>query len=78
MITENNITNKSHRFRLILAGKLNLKDTNENMALVNVSIYYTWKNIKSAYSNNNSISDIQDHFDYIIKKHELIAYNPPV
>ena len=78
MITENNITNESHRFRLILAGKLNLKDANENMALVNVSIYYTWKNIKSAYNNNNSISDIQDHFDYIIKKHELIAYNPPV
>ena len=78
MITENNITNESHRFRLILAVKLNLKDANENMALVNVSIYYTWKNIKSAYNNNNSISDIQDHFDYIIKKHELIAYNPPV
>ena len=23
------------------------------MALVNLSIYYTWKNVKSEYSNNN-------------------------
>ena len=34
MITENNITNESHRFRLILAGKLNLKDPNENMEIL--------------------------------------------
>ena len=25
-----------------------------------------------------SISDIQDYFEYIIKKHETIANNPPV
>ena len=25
-----------------------------------------------------SVSDIQDYFDYIIKKHETIADNPPV
>ena len=56
-----------------------------------------WKNIKSAYNNNNfkisnptwngefdlsdglySISDIQDYFEYMIKKHETIADNPPI
>ena len=26
----------------------------------------------------NSVSDIQDYFEYIIKKHETIADNPPV
>ena len=39
-------------FRLTLADKLNLKDPNKNMALATLSIYYTWKNIKSAYNNN--------------------------
>ena len=62
------------------------------MVLANLSIYYTWKNIKSAYNNNKfkisattwndefdlsdgsySIFDIQDYFEYIIKKHEAIA-----
>ena len=57
------------------------------MALANLSIYYTWKNIKSKYNNNklkvsplswndefnlpagsNYVSDIQDYFEYIIKK----------
>ena len=54
MNTENNKTNKPHRFRLTLADKLYLEDPNKNMALANLNIYYTWKNIKSAYSNNKS------------------------
>ena len=41
-----------NRFRLTLADKLNLEDSNKNMALPNLSIYCTWKTIKSAYSNN--------------------------
>ena len=52
MNTENNKTNEPHRFRLTLTDKLNLKDRNKNMALANLSIYYTWKTIKSAYNNN--------------------------
>ena len=38
--------------RMRLADKLDLKDPNKNMALANLSIYYTWKNIKSACNNN--------------------------
>ena len=60
------------------------KDT----ALSNLSMYYTWKNIKSSYNNNKfkisaptwndefelpdgsySVSDIQDYFHYMLKKH---------
>ena len=67
------------------------------MALANLSIYYTWKNIKSKYNNNkfkisaptwndtfvlpdgsNSISIIQDFFEFIIKKHETLTENPPI
>ena len=48
MNTENSKTNEPHKFRLILGDILNLKDPNKNMALANLSIYYTWKNIKSA------------------------------
>ena len=49
--TKNSKTNEHHRFRLSLADRLNLKDPSKNMALANLSIYYTWKNIKSAYNN---------------------------
>ena len=96
MNTENSKTNEPHRFRLSLADKLNLKNPNKNIALGNLSIYYTWKNIKSAYNNNKfkisaptwndtfdlpdgsySISDIQDYFDFIIKKHEALTENRP-
>ena len=52
MNTENSKKSESHRFKLDLADKLNLKDPTKNMALANLSIYYTWKNIKSEYSNN--------------------------
>ena len=52
MNTENSKTNEPHRFRLDLTDKLNLKNSNKNMALANLSIYYTWKNIKSEFNNN--------------------------
>ena len=52
MNTENSKTNEPHRFQLDLTAKLNLKNPNKNMALANVDIYYTWKNIKSVYNNN--------------------------
>ena len=50
--TENSKTNEYHRFILDMTNKLNLKDPKKNMALANLSIYYTWKNIKSEYNNN--------------------------
>ena len=52
MNTENSKTNEPHKFRLTLADKRNLKDPNKYIALANLSIYCTWKNIKSAYNNN--------------------------
>ena len=43
--TENSKTNEAHKFRLSLSDKLNLKTPQKNIALGNLSIYYTWKNI---------------------------------
>ena len=52
MNTGNSKRNEPHRFKLNLADKLNLKNPNKNVALVNLSIYYRWKNIKSEYNKN--------------------------
>ena len=41
MNTETSRTSESHRFRLDLTDKLNLKNPNKNMALANLSNYYT-------------------------------------
>ena len=52
MNTKNSKTSKPHRFRYNLIDKLDLKNPYKNMALANLSIYYTWKNVKSIYNNN--------------------------
>ena len=52
MNTKNSGTSEPHRFKLGLTDKLNLKNRNKKMALANLSIYYTWKNIKPKYNNN--------------------------
>ena len=49
---ENSKTNEPHRLKLDLTDKLNLKNPNKDMALANLSIYCTWKNIKSDCNNN--------------------------
>ena len=66
MNTENSKINEPHRFRLDLTDKLNLKNPPKNMALANLSIYYTWKNIKTEYNNNKfkiSAPTWNDSFD---------------
>ena len=97
MSAENSKTNEPHRFKINLTDNLNLKNPNENMALANLSIYCTWKNIKSEYNNNKfkisaptwnetfdlpdgsySIDDIQDYFEFIMKKHVIINGNPSI
>ena len=76
-----------HVVVLKLADKLELRRGQKSVPLSNLSIHYTWKNIKSSYNNNKfkisaptwsdefgltdglySISDIQDYFEYILKK----------
>ena len=52
MNSKNSKTNEPNRFKYDLIDKLYLKNPNKNMALANLSIYYTWKNVKSTYNNN--------------------------
>ena len=52
MNSKNSKTSEPHRFKYDLIDKLDLKNPNKNMALGNLSIYYTWKNVKSTYNNN--------------------------
>ena len=96
--TKNSKTNESNKFIYQFTDKLNLKTpSNKNIGLINLSIYYMWKNIKTECKNNKfkilaptwndtfdlpdgsySISDIQDYFDFIIKKHETLTENQPI
>ena len=52
MNSENNKTPKPHVLILKLANKLDLRMGEKIIVLSNLSIYYTWKNIKSSYNNN--------------------------
>ena len=88
MNSENSKTSKPLILKLKLTDKLDLRLDKKVIALSNLSIYYTWNNIKSSYNNNKfkisaptwneeftlpdvsySILDIQDYFEYILKKH---------
>ena len=52
MNNEYSKTSEPHRFKQDLTDKRNPKNPNKTMALANLSICYTWKNIKSEYNNN--------------------------
>ena len=52
MISKSSKTNEPNRFKYDLIDKLDLKNPNKNMALANLTIYYTWKKVKSTYNNN--------------------------
>ena len=97
MNSENSETSEYHVLVLKLTDKLDLRRGQKTVALSNLSIFYTWKNIKSSYNNNKfeisaptwnekfelpdgsySISDIQDYFKYIKKKHSENIDNSPI
>ena len=88
MNPENGKMSVPHVSELKLTNKLDLRIDKKVIALSNLIIYYTWKNIKSSYNNNKlkisaptwndkfelpdgsySVLDIQDYFEYILKKH---------
>ena len=52
MDSENSRSSKYHVLVLKLTNKLDLRRGQKTVALSNLSIYYTWKNIKSSYNNN--------------------------
>ena len=52
MNTANSKTSESNKFVYNFTNKLNPKNPNKNIALANLSMYYTWKNVKSSYNNS--------------------------
>ena len=52
MNSENSKTSKSHVLTSKLTNKLDLRIGEKIITLSNLSIYYTWRNIKSSYNNN--------------------------
>ena len=97
MNSDNSKASKPHILKLKLTSKLHLQIGEKVIALSNLSIYYTWKNVKSSYNNNKlkisgqtwkeeftlpdgsySVSDIQDYFEYIFKKHRKSTNKPSI
>ena len=52
MDSENSRTSKYHVLVLKLTNKLDFRRGQKTVALSTLSIYHTWKNIKSSYNNN--------------------------
>ena len=50
--SEKSKTSKPHVLVLKLSNKLDLRIGEKTVALSNLRIYYTWKNMKSSYKNN--------------------------
>ena len=94
MNSENSKTSDSHRLLLNFLNEINLNRSDKYVALSNLSIYYTYINIKESYKNNefkisfptwteefelpdgsNSVSDIHNYFQNILKKHETVTDN---
>ena len=88
MNSKNSKTSKPHIIILKLTNKLDLRIGENMISLSNLSVYYTWRNIKSSCNNNKFkisapawndkfelpdgsyfVSDIQDYFEYVFKKH---------
>ena len=94
MNSENTKTSEPHVLILKLTDKFDLIWFEKSIALSNLSIKYTWKNIKDTCNNNKSaptwsdkfelpygsysVSNIQECFEYILKKHEENIDNPSV
>ena len=52
MGSKNSKTFYLHRLFLDLKAKIDLKRSDKYVALSNLSMYYTWKNIKNSDKNN--------------------------
>ena len=95
--SKNSQTSEPHVLMLKFTDKLDLRRGENRIALSNLSIYYTWQNIKSSYNKSKfkisaptwndrfevpdgsySVSDIQDYFESILKKHRENIDKPSV
>ena len=96
MNSESSKTSMPQVLILKLTDKLDFRRGEKSIALSILSIYYTWKNIKSLYNKKFKISgptwndefelldgsyfisDVQDYFEYILKKYNENIDNPSI
>ena len=52
MNTERSKTNKPHKFAVNLSKRLDLSSSNKHVTLQNLSVCYTWKNIRKENKSN--------------------------
>ena len=97
MNSENRENSEWYVLILKLTNKLDLRIGGKVMGLSNLSIYYTWKNIKNLYNNNkfktsaptwsdkfelpdglHFVTNIQDYFEYILKRNRENIDKPSV
>ena len=53
MNSESSKTSKPHVLTLNLTDKIDSRIGEKSISLLNLSIYYTWKNMKTSYNNND-------------------------
>ena len=88
MNSENSKASKTHVFILKLTNKLDLRIGEKIIALLNLTIYNMWKNIKNSYDNNkfkisaptwndkfelpDGLYSVSDYFGYVLTR--MIKY----
>ena len=78
MKSGNSKTTDPHRLLLNLTDKVNLKRSDRYVALSNLTIYYTWNEEFELPDGSYSTSDIQNYFEYILKKQGTVTDNPSI
>ena len=78
MDSGNSKTTDPHRLLLNLTDKVNLKRSDRYVALSNLTIYYTWNEEFELPDGSYSTSDIQNYFEYILKKQGTVTDNPSI
>ena len=66
MNSENSKTSDPHRLLLNLSDKINLKRNDKYVGLSNLSIYYSWKNIKISQKKIN-LKQIRHNIEFELR-----------
>ena len=83
MNSKNIKASEPYKFKYDLIDKLDLRNPNKNVALTDLSIHCTWKNVKSTYNNNkfkisaptwNETFDLPDGLYNISEIQDYIKY----
>ena len=66
---ENDKTNEPQKLLLNLSQRLDLRNSEKHVTFQNLSIYYTWKNIRKQYENNK----LKFHHEMINLNYQMVV-----